>query len=194
LTLEHYRKFGGLDILIDDASERAFRGLRPNDDVPLPDTPLTKNQNEFGASTFVPALVQISEKGVVIRRIAMWETFNDEQRKFLENFIHWHLIVRKVEAKNVTVEVTSEALFRKWNRLNHWLKPERDRLEAMRSLQLDASTWDRFHRKAAFLNHRGKRLAEAESLARIERYREPLNGNGDRLSLCLSSSTEESRS
>ncbi len=137
LNLEQYRKIGGLDGLIEDAAERALRGLSPQEDVPLPAIPPTKRLEELGASTFVPALAQINEKGVISRRIAAWNSFNEEQKDLLDRFIHWYLVVvRKVEADNVTVEVTAEALFRKWNRLNRWLEPERARLEAMRLLQL----------------------------------------------------------
>jgi hypothetical protein len=46
---------------------------------------------------------------------------------------------------------------------------------AYRSLQIDALTWDRNGRDAAFLNHRGKRLAEATALAGIEGYRKRLS-------------------
>ena len=59
-------------------------------------------------------------------------------------------------------------------RLKGWLEPERTRLEALRSLQTDALTWDRNGRDAAFLNHRDKRLAETAALAGIEAYRKRL--------------------
>ncbi len=56
-------------------------------------------------------------------------------------------------------------------RIKSWLEPERARLEALRSLNIDASTWDRNGRDAAFLDHRGKRLAEANALVEMEGYR-----------------------
>jgi hypothetical protein len=70
--------------------------------------------------------------------------------------------------------VAHEALFREWARLKSWLVPERARLEVLRSLQVDAATWDRNGREAAFLNHRGKRLGEATKVVGIERYRQRL--------------------
>ena len=88
-------------------------------------------------------------------------------------FDQWRLVVRKGETAG-TVEVAHEALFREWTRLKGWLEPERARLEALRSLQLDALTWDRNGRDAAFLNHRDKRLAEATALAGIDGYRKRL--------------------
>jgi formylglycine-generating enzyme required for sulfatase activity len=79
------------------------------------------------------------------------------------------------EADGGTVEVVHEALFREWTRLKGWLEPERARLEALRLLQIDALTWDRNSRDAAYLNHGGKRLADALLLAETVRYRTHLD-------------------
>jgi formylglycine-generating enzyme required for sulfatase activity len=169
LTEEHYDKVGGLRGLIEDAAERALRGLAPDADVPLPSGPPAKRLIDLAASTFVPALAQINDQGTTIRRIAEWSSFSDEQRDLLIRFDQWRLVVRKGETG--TVEVAHEALFREWSRLKSWLEPERARLEALRSLELDALTWDRNGRDVAFLNHRDKRLAEARALAGIDSYR-----------------------
>jgi formylglycine-generating enzyme required for sulfatase activity len=47
-------------------------------------------------------------------------------------------------------------------------------MEALRSLQVDAATFDRNGRDAAFLNHRDERLVQATALAGIESYRKRL--------------------
>jgi formylglycine-generating enzyme required for sulfatase activity len=60
--------------------------------------------------------------------------------------------------------------------MKSWLEPERARLEALRSLQVDAATWGRNGRDAGFLNHRNKRLADATELIGTERYRARLGG------------------
>jgi formylglycine-generating enzyme required for sulfatase activity len=172
LTKDNYNKVGGLKGLIEDAAERALRGLEPEQDVPLPSGPPPKRLVELGASTFVPALVQISDQGAMVRRVAAWIHFNDEQQELLSGFERWRLVVRKGEADGGTVEVTHEALFREWARLKSWLEPERARLEVLRSLQVDAATWDRNGRDAAFINHRDKRLGEVTAVIGIERYRE----------------------
>jgi hypothetical protein len=70
--------------------------------------------------------------------------------------------------------VAHDALFREWARLEGWLEPQRARLEALRALQVDALSWDRNGRDAAFLNHRNRRLAEVVMLARLETYRRRL--------------------
>jgi formylglycine-generating enzyme required for sulfatase activity len=171
LTRDNYNKVGGLRGLIEDAAERALRGLTPEEDVPLPSGPPTKGRVDLAASTFVPALAQINDQGATIRRIAAWKSFNDEQQDLLIRFDHWRLVVRKGDGDGGTVEVAHETLFREWTRLKGWLEPERARLEALRSLQIDALTWDRNGRDAALLNHRDKRLAETAALAGIEAYR-----------------------
>jgi formylglycine-generating enzyme required for sulfatase activity len=175
LTKDNYDKVGGLNGLIEDAAERALRGLEPEQDVPLPSAPPVKRRVELGASTFVPALVQISDQGATIRRVAAWTGFSDEQQELLSGFDRWRLVVRKGEADGGTVEVAHEALFREWSRLKTWLKPERARLEVLRSLQMDAASWDRNGRDTAFLNHKDrKRLGEATEVLGIERYRQRL--------------------
>jgi formylglycine-generating enzyme required for sulfatase activity len=148
--------------------------LEPEQDVPLPSALPAKRRVELGASTFVPALVQISDQGATIRRVAAWTSFSDEQQELLSSFDRWRLVVRKGEADGGTVEVAHEALFREWARLKGWLEPERARLEVLRSLQVDATTWDRNGRDAAFLNHRDKRLGQATAVAGTERYRQRL--------------------
>ena len=173
LSKDNYDKVGGLRWLIEDAAERALRGLTPDEDVPLPPGPPRKGRIDLAASTFVPALAQINDQGAIIRRIAAWSSFTDEQQELLIGFDQWRLVVRKGEAG--TVEVAHEALFREWTRLKGWLEPERVRLEALRALQIDALTWDRSRRDTAFLNHRNKRLAEATELAGMEGYRKRLS-------------------
>jgi formylglycine-generating enzyme required for sulfatase activity len=174
LTKDNYDGVGGLRGLIEDAAERALRGLGPEEEVALPTGPPSKRRADLAASTFVPALAEINDRGATIRRIAAWKSFNDEQQDLLIRFDQWRLVVRKGDTDSGTVEVAHEALFREWARLKGWLEPERARLEALRSLQIDALTWDRNGRDAAFLNHRDKRLAEATTLAGIEGYRKRL--------------------
>jgi formylglycine-generating enzyme required for sulfatase activity len=172
LTKDHYDKVGGLRGFIEDAAERALRGLAPDAEVPLPSGPPSKRLIDLAASAFVPALAQVNDQGATIRRIAAWSSFNSEQQELLNMFDQWRLVVRKGETG--TVEVAHEALFREWPRLMGWLEPERARLETLRLLQVDASTWDRNGRDAAFLNHRDKRLAEATALVGIEAYHKRL--------------------
>ena len=171
LTRDNYERIGGLKALIEDAAERALRGL--DADPPLPSAPPSKRVIDLGAATFVPPLAQVNEQGATIRRIATWASFDDEQQELLLRFDRWRLVIRKAkeEAGGGTVEVAHEALFREWTRLKSWLEPERARLDALRALEIDALTWNRNGRDAAFLTHREKRLAEANALVGNEGYR-----------------------
>ena len=170
LTKVHYDKVGGLQGLIEDAAERAMRGLEPGDDVPLPAALPPKRQTDLAAATFVPALVEVNDQGATIRHIADWSRFDEEQQELLKRFDRWRLVVRKGEAEGSTVEVAHEALFRTWTRLESWLEPERARLEALRALQVDAANWERAAKNGGFLNHRDKRLTEALALSQDARY------------------------
>jgi formylglycine-generating enzyme required for sulfatase activity len=174
LTKGNYDKVGGLKGLIEDAAERALRGIGPEEDTALPSGPVPKRRLALAASTFVPALAQINEQGAAVRRIATWSSFEDEQQELLIRFDQWRLVIRKGETAGGTVEVAHEALFREWARLQAWLEPERVRLDALRSLLVDALIWDRNGRDASFLNHREKRLNEVATLATIEGYRKRL--------------------
>jgi hypothetical protein len=95
LGREHYDRIGGLKGLIEDAAERALRGLSPEEDVTLPPGPPPKRRDGLGAATFVPALAQINEQGAVIRRLAAWNGFADEQQELLNRFGQWRLVVSK---------------------------------------------------------------------------------------------------
>jgi formylglycine-generating enzyme required for sulfatase activity len=185
LTRNNYDKVGGLKGLIEDAAERALRGLAPAEDMPPHSGPPPKRRVDLAASTFVPALAQVNELGSTIRRIAAWTSFSDDQQELLIIFEQWRLVIRKGEGGSGTIEVAHEALFREWTRLKGWLEPERARLEALRSLQVDASNWNRNDRDAAFLNHRDKRLVEALELISIEGYRKRLSApEHDYLAAC----------
>jgi formylglycine-generating enzyme required for sulfatase activity len=172
LSKDNYDKIGRLKGLIEDAAERALRGIEPEQDVPLSSRSLSQRQIDLASSAFVPSLAQINEYGVTIRRAEIWTEFGDEQQQLLNRFERWRLVVLKgKEPDSCTVEIVHEALFREWTRLKLWLEPERARLEALRSLQITATTWDRHDRTPAFLDHRGERLQEATKLSEIGRYR-----------------------
>ena len=92
LTKNNYDKVGGLKGLIEDAAERALRGLTPEEDVPLPAASLAKQQVDLASSTFVPALAQINDQGATIRRVVPWTGFSDEQQELLLRFDRWRLV------------------------------------------------------------------------------------------------------
>ena len=148
----------------------------------MPASALPKRLTDLGAAIFVPALAQLNDQGAIIRREALWTGFDEEQQELLGRFERWRLVVRKGEGAESIVEVAHEALFREWTRLKHWLEPERARLDALRLLQIDAANWVRNAQNTAFLNHRGKRLREADALAANDNYRKRL---GDKVAYLI---------
>jgi formylglycine-generating enzyme required for sulfatase activity len=170
LTKEQYDRFGGLSGLIEDAAERALRGIDPEQQTALITTAPSLQLLDLAASTFVPALAQLNEQGATIRRIATWSSFNADQQPLLQQFDRWRLVVRRGDGEAATVEVAHEALFRAWARLKEWLDGERARLETLRLLEAASATWDRHGRPAAFLDHRGTRLADASELEEDTQY------------------------
>ena len=171
LTKANYDRGGGLRGLLEDAAERALKGIEPHQDVPLSMSSPTKQTIQLAASAFVPAMAQINEQGATIRRVADWMGFSEEQQEILTRFDRWRLVVRKgTESGGGTLEVAHEALFREWTRLNEWLEPERARLEALRSVHQATATWRRQGMSSVFLDHRDSRLAEAIELLGDPRY------------------------
>ena len=168
-----YKDMGGLKGLIEDAAERALRGIEPEQDVPLPAGALPKRLDELGATVFVPPLAQINDNGETIRRISNWDSFSEQQQELLNRYDRWRLVVRKGlanENSGDTIEVAHEALFREWDRLREWMEPERERLEALRGVKAAARTWQRYDQGQAWLDHRDARLADATALTLNDNY------------------------
>jgi formylglycine-generating enzyme required for sulfatase activity len=164
----NYVDIGKLSGLIEDAAERALRGIDPlAPQGPLEGKiPLGGAQDKAAARTFLPALAQVNERGAAIRRVAQLHSFNEAGRTLLAYFDKWRLIVKSGDA----LEVAHESMFREWPRFKEWLVPERARLEALRGVENAAATWNAKGQKKDDLIHRGRRLAEARALEKVSDY------------------------
>ncbi len=76
---------------------------------------------------------------------------------------------------HVDVEVAHEALIRHWPRLRGWLDEQRIDIQLRDEISEAAREWERSKRDASYLNHRGGRLAYAESLVTLPRPTVRLN-------------------
>jgi hypothetical protein len=172
-----------LDGIIDRAAEWALRGIRPREDQPI-DKSIPQERDRLGARTFVPSLVQVSETGESIRRVARLEDFDADARELLNAFVQWRLLVTKqieplsssqsdnsenysttvANGGGSTVEVAHEVIFRGWERFRRWLELLKADLETHRALENAARDWDRYGRKRGFVHHRGPRLKAAKRL------------------------------
>jgi hypothetical protein len=169
----NYDSIGKVSGLVEDAAERALRGLDPL----APQGPLagrvSAEQDRRAARLFVPTLAQVNESGAAIRRVAKLEAFDAGERELLDQFDRWRLVVRDGEL----TEVAHEAMFREWPRFRQWLEPEKARLEALRGVQIAAAAWNAHGRRADDLTHRGRRLAEARALDRSRDYKTQLDND-----------------
>jgi formylglycine-generating enzyme required for sulfatase activity len=171
----HYVAIGKLSGLIEDAAERALRGIDPSA-VQMPirgDVPVTRDTQT--SRVFLPALAQLNDRGVPVRRVAPLTVFDEDARVLIDGFVQWRLLVVSAE----TVEVAHEALFREWPRFRRWLGVEKEHLEALRGVEGAAMSWGSNGRKDEYLMHRGKRLAQARRLDKLADYRGQLVRNSE---------------
>lgn len=169
----NYESMGKLLGIIEDAAERALRGLDPAAQQGPLSGKISRSRDTSGQRTFVPALAQVNERGSTIRRTAELVAFDDEAKEILSSFERWRLVV----TNGTSIEVAHEAMFRAWPRFLRWLEPERARLEALRGLESAASSWDSNERKADFISHAGRRLHQARALLKIEDFRRHIQHN-----------------
>ena len=174
LLREHYQAIGKLHGIIEDAAERAMLLLSPASEAASLGR-VSQERDEAVARLFIPSLAQLNDRGGVVRRICPLSSFNPEQRAQLDHFAQWRLIVTSENS----VEVAHEAIFREWSRFGEWVVRERNRLDTLRSLEAAALNWAQKSRTRVDLVHRGKRLAEAKALRRLDDYRALISANPD---------------
>ncbi|HVM79565.1 MAG TPA: SUMF1/EgtB/PvdO family nonheme iron enzyme [Stellaceae bacterium] len=167
----NYDSIGKLSGLIEDAAERALRGIDPLAPQAPIEGKLSDARDKQGAQVFLPSLAQVNEGGAVIRRVARLSAFDEAGKQLLGAFDKWRLVVTRGEG----VEVAHEAMFREWPRFQAWLAPEKARLEALRGVETAAASWDAKQRKPDDLTHRGRRLAEAAALDKVPDYKAQLD-------------------
>ncbi len=121
------------------------------------------SNDALGARTFVPALLRLdgTQSSIgphgdvpVTAHEARWAEFPAEGQAVLERFLEVGLVRRHGE----TVAVAHRSLFRRWSRLQRWLGPERERLQARQALTTAADAWDQGGRRDGDLGHTGDRL------------------------------------
>ena len=113
---------------------------------------------------FVPALVRVNDAGEYVRRPAVWTDLPAAAHDLLERLVRARLLVRRQEGEASVVEVTHEALLRKWPRLRAWLDEERTFLIGRQQLEQDLRDWQQAppgEKPKALLT--GLKLARAES-------------------------------
>jgi hypothetical protein len=169
----NYESVGKLLGLVEDAAERALRGIDPSAQQGPFTGKVSSSRDASAHRVFVPTLAQVNERGGTIRRVATLSSFDDEGREILSSFEKWRLVV----TSGVNVEVAHEALFRVWPRFLRWLEPERARLETLRGVESSAASWDSHARGYDFIGHTGRRLRDAQDLMKVADFRNHIDRN-----------------
>ena len=139
LTLEAYLALG------DDAGqlsplENAVR--RKADEVLAAVKPSSEDLQALRES-FVPAMVRINSEGEYVRRPARFDLMPAKARPLIERLAKARLLIIQKENDETIVEVSHEALLRKWPLLRGWLDEEREFLIGKDQLEQDLLDWEK---------------------------------------------------
>ena len=114
---------------------------------------------------FVPAMVRVNPEGEYVRRPAQLEALPAKARPLLESLARARLLTIEGDGDASTVEVTHEALLRKWPLLRGWLDQEREFLIGIDQL---GTVFARLAKSAGRgKNRRLARRPEADARARV---------------------------
>lgn len=119
--------------------------------------------------TLVRALTTLAEDPETppLRRVSPLDTLqaDPDTRGLVDTLIRARLLTTGAnDAGKPTVQVTHEALFRKWPRLQDTIEQDRRFLECRRRAEVAATEWRTRNRKHEFLWDRGDRLKDARFL------------------------------
>ena len=115
--------------------------VRKTADEVLADIEPTEDQLTALRDAFVPAMVQVNDRGEYARRPALWDNLPAKAHPILEHLVKARLLVTGEGDGSRTVEVAHEALLRKWPRLRAWLDEAREFLSGRQQLERDLHDW-----------------------------------------------------
>ena len=161
LTLDDYRRLGGLDQAIAARAETVYRGLDPNGRKLL--------RSVFGRLVVVDATAEPT--GRRTSRADLTEgSDGPATRAVIEEMTSARLLSVDHDPRTrvPTVQVAHEALLRSWPRLQQWIVEDRDAIVETNLRREAAAAWEREDRDEGAL-FRGARLERALDLTESER-------------------------
>lgn len=134
LTIDGYRKAGGVKKAIATTAEDVYNNLTPD-------------QCEIARNIF-SRLTTLSEVTVATKRRASVERFIDQihDTKAIEDVIGKLTEPRLLIRGNKTVEIAHEALLKAWPRLQCWLEEDRENLLKLQRILDSAEEWEKLGR------------------------------------------------
>jgi WD40 repeat protein len=139
LTLQAYRALG------DPAAQLSplENAVRSKADEVLATAKASPGDLDALREAFVPAMVRVNPQGEYVRRPAHLEALPPKARPLLESLARARLLTIEGVGDASTVEVTHEALLRKWPLLRGWLDQEREFLIGIDQLENYLRDWQR---------------------------------------------------
>ena len=159
LTLEAYREIGGIEGALVKRAESEFERL-------------DAAQKEMLRKFFVLRLIQHGEGSEDTRRRASKEelqAIGGDQKAaevLLQQWVEARLLTTSRVRGTDLVDVSHEALIRRWERVQTWMIESKETARLMDALRRAATDWNREGRRTDFL-FQGIRLAQIEGLLRF---------------------------
>jgi WD40 repeat protein len=171
MRLKDYEKFGGLRGAIDAAVERAFARADGDSRIPRDRTA----RLALLRRGLIPWLAGVDPDSKTPRRnIARRGDIPKEAEPLIDLLVEERLLSvdmrstldpqTRGETHKSTIEPTHEALLRKGDLLDGWLKEDFGLLTTLEGAKRAARDWDANQRGDSWLAHQGQRLAEAQAL------------------------------
>ena len=151
MTLGGYRQAGGVEGAIAQTAEATLNNL-------------IRQNPEFEKVTreIFLDLTELGEGSEDTRRIGSREELSiGVDSGDLDTVLEELVTARLVTVDKEEIEVSHEALIRRWPKLKEWLEDNRERLRFERQLQRDVQHWERLGRDPGAL-YRGVELAQAQ--------------------------------
>ncbi|MGI9415719.1 MAG: TIR domain-containing protein [Hyphomicrobiales bacterium] len=115
---------------------------------------------------FVPSMAEIGGDGRYVSRPAKWSTLPQEAHGLLEKLADAGLLAFRQNGDERIVEVTHDALLRRWPRLSAWLEEGREFYAVKSQLERDAADW----RRAASPADKDAALLKTAKLNRVREW------------------------
>ncbi len=138
MTVDAYRAMGDAQAQLSPL-ENAVR--RKADEVLALANPTAEDLQAL-KEAFIPGLVRVNAEGEYARRAADMSKISSRAMPTIERLAKAYLLTVRHERGVTLVEVTHEALLRKWPRLKNWLDEEKDFLTGKEQLDQDLADWE----------------------------------------------------
>ena len=138
MTVDAYRTMGDAQAQLSPL-ENAVR--RKADEVLAQANPTAEDLQAL-KEAFIPGLVRVNPEGEYVRRAAEMSKISSGAMPMIERLAKAYLLTVRHERGVALVEVTHEALLRKWPRLKNWLDEEKEFLTGKEQLDQDLADWE----------------------------------------------------